>query len=183
MTKLRLLLAGLCAFAMASCSNSIDMPKGSSSGYSSARIVKRAPNSQPITDPVEKKVHRLIHSNIQNQFTSRGMGFNSSNSDLVVAYMVIYQDSSTTTSYDEYFGYHRDSTEILDRAHEIGVIKEKNPDYFERAGLLVDIIDSKTNKLVYRNIGVVDVVNSPTEKERANRVSTAVNEAISPFFK
>lgn len=183
MTKLRLLIAGVCALGLSACSNSIDMPKGNSRGYNSARIVKRAPDSAPIKSSRERAVHNLIHKNIQSQFTSRGLGFNTPDSDLVVAYMVIYQDSSITTSFDEYFGYHRNSEEILNEAHERGVVDGKRPDYFERAGLLVDVIDSKTNKLVFRNISVGDLVHGPSDVQRPEVVRAAVNEALAPFFK
>ncbi len=183
MINLCISIVGICALGMSACSNSINMPKGNSRGYDSARIVKRAPDSIPIQTSREVDVHNLIHKNIQHQFTSHGLSFNSLNSDLLVAYMVIYQDSSITTAYDDYFGYHRNGDEILNIAHEKGVVDGKRPEYFERAGLLVDVIDSKTNKLIYRNISVGDLVNGPSDVRRPELVRAAVNEALAAFFK
>lgn len=183
MTALRLLAVAACAAVFSSCSNGVDMPKGNSKGYTSARIVKRAPNSPAITSSREKKVHSLIQSNIKSQFKSRGLGFNTSNADLVVGYMVIYQDNAMTTSFDDYFGYGRGNSDILSLAHKKGVIQGDRPDYFERAGLVVDVIDAKTNKLVYRNVSVGDIVTGATDATRAKVVQNAVNEALAPFFK
>ncbi|MFC4991120.1 DUF4136 domain-containing protein [Rubritalea tangerina] len=183
MTALRLLAVAACAALFSSCSSSIDMPKGNSNGYTSARIVKRAPGSPAITNSREKRVHNLIQSNIRAQFKARGMGFDSPNADLVVGYMVVYQDNAMTTSFDDYFGYGRENDKILSEAHKKGVIEGNRPDYFERAGLIVDVIDTKTNKLIYRNVSVGDLVNGASDVQRKEVVAAAVNEALSPFFK
>ena len=183
MTALRLLAVAACAAVFTSCSSSIDMPKGNSRGYTSARLVKRAPNSPAITSSREKRVHNLIQGNIKAQFKARGMGYNAPNADLVVGYMVVYQDNAMTTSFDDYFGYGRDSHKILDVAHKKGVIDGNRPDYFERAGLIVDVVDTKTNKLVYRNVSVGDLVNGASDVERKDIIAAAVNEALVPFFK
>ncbi|MFC5051328.1 DUF4136 domain-containing protein [Rubritalea spongiae] len=182
MTALRLLAVAACAAVFTSCSSSVDMPKGNSKGYQSARLVKRAPNEVSQT-AVEKQVHGLIQNSLKQQFSSRGLAYNQPNADLVVAYMVIYQDNAMTTSYDDYFGYGRDANAILGLAHERGVIKGDRPDYFERAGLVVDVVDAKTNKLVFRNVAVGDIVKGASSSQRAARVNAAVNEALAPFFK
>jgi hypothetical protein len=182
MTALRLLAVAACAAVFTSCSSSVDMPKGNSKGYSSARLVKKAPNGATQTSR-EKQTHSLIQNSIKQQFTSRGLSYNQPNADLIVGYMVIYQDNAMTTSYDDYFGYGRDANEILGVAHERGVTKGTRPDYFERAGLIIDVIDAKTNKLVYRNFYAGDVVKGGSSSQRAARVNTAVNTALSSFFK
>lgn len=158
------------------------MPKGSSKGYDSARLVRRAPGTST-TDATEKQVHSQIQSAIKSQFSTRGLSYNKPDADLVVGYMVLYQDSAMTTSYDDYFGYGRDAGKILEEAHKRGVIDGKRPDYFERAGLIVDVIDARTNKLVYRNAWVGDLVSGLSSSQRRARVNNAVNEALAPFFK
>ncbi|MGJ8671915.1 DUF4136 domain-containing protein [Rubritalea sp.] len=182
MTALRLLAVATCAAVFTSCSSSVDMPKGTSKGYNSARLVKRGPSEATQTSR-EKQVHGLIQNSIKQQFTSHGLSYNQPNAELVVGYMVIYQENAMTTSFDDYFGYGRDANEILGVAHERGVIKGDRPDYFERAGLVVDVIDAKTNKLVYRNVSVGDIVEGASSSQRSARVNAAVNEALAPFFK
>ena len=164
------------------CSPSVDMPKGSSKGYSSARLVKRTPNSSIVITPAERNVHNMIQNSIKSQFTSHGKAYNQANADLIVGYMVIEQNNAMTTSYSEYFGYGRDASGITDIAHKKGVIEGNRPDFFERAGLLVDVIDAKTNKLVYRNLYVGDIVKGGSGSARAQRINNAVNDALGPFF-
>ncbi|MEO1857429.1 MAG: DUF4136 domain-containing protein [Rubritalea sp.] len=183
MNSLRLLAVAACVAVFSSCSSSVHMPKGSSRGYTSARTVKRAPNASAITSSREKSVHNLIQGNIKAQFKARGMGYNAPDADLVVGYMVVYQNNSMTTSFDDYFGYGRGGSEILDQAHKKGVIEGNRADYFERAGLIVDVIDAKTNKLIFRNVSVGDIVNGATDAQRKQAIANAVNEALVPFFK
>ena len=183
MTTLRLLAVAACAAVLSSCSSGVDMPKGNSKGYTSARLVKLSKDSEPITAAREKKAHSLIQSAIKTQFTGKGLSYNQPNADLVVGYMVVYQDNSLTTSFDDYFGYGRDNDKILSKAHKKGVIDGNRPDYFERAGLVVDVIDAKTNKLVFRNVVKGDLVNGPSDVTRSSVVNRAVANALAPFFK
>ena len=182
MKILSILSTAAIAIALNACAPSVDMPKGSSKGYNSARLVKRTPNSSIILTSKEKKIHRMVQNSIKTQFTSNGKAYNQANADLIIGYLIISQNNAMTTSYSEYFGYGRDADEITDIAHMKGVVKGVRPDFFERAGLLVDVIDAKTNKLVYRNIYVGDIVKGVSDANRANRINNAVNQALGPFF-
>ena len=51
------------------------------------------------------------------------------------------------------------------------------PESFERAGLLVDVIDAKTNKLVYRNIFAGDITRGVSDAARSQRI-----ELLGIFF-
>jgi hypothetical protein len=136
------------ASILASCGPGIDQPKGTSKGYTSARLTQRNPNLPTISDPVQSGIHGMIQNSLRKQFTAKGLAYGSANADLVVAYLVIYQETGMAASHDEYFGYGRSADAIIDRAHERGVIESKRPDFFRRAGIVIDLIDHKTNKLV-----------------------------------
>lgn len=110
------------------------------------------------------------------------MSYGNSNADLTVSYLVLYQEPGMTNQYARYFGYGKNPEEITDRAHIRGVLENERPDYFKRAGLIIDITDNKTGKLVYRNYAVNDVVGA-TGSLRAQRVDTAVRNALSEFLK
>jgi len=182
MQPVRLLsILGL-ALVLNACSSGVDQPKGSSKGYQSVRFVHRGPNEQAVTDPKENKIHGMIQNSITRQFTSNGLQFNSG-AELVVAYLVIYQDNAMTTYFDAYFGHGRDPDSISDVAHERGVIKGERPDYFERAGIVVDVIDARTNKLVYRSFATGDIVRGNSDGTRAQNINSAVNTALAPFFR
>ncbi len=169
------------AIALASCSNSIDLPKGTSKGYTSARLVKRNPG-QPATNATEAKVHHMIQKSLAASFSSHGLAYGKGDTDLTVAYLVIYQEPGMTARYDEFFGYGRDVDQITDHAHTRGALENKRPDYFQRAGILIDVIDSRTHKLVYRNFATGDVVRGASDATRAARIDSAVAQALTSFF-
>jgi hypothetical protein len=181
-TSSRILLAITC-LGFVSCSTGIDMPKGTSKGYTSARLVKRNPNQAPITNSTELKVHRMIQESLASRFTANGLAYGAGNADLTIAYLVVYQEPGMTARYDDYFGYGRDAGEITDLAHTRGALDSKRPEYFEQAGILIDVIDSRTNKLVYRNHVKGDVVRGASDAARASRIDAAVGQALEPFFR
>ena len=110
------LLTVITACGLISCSTGVEMPKGTRKGYTSARLATRDPNAPAITGGTEKQVHGMIQKSIARHFTSQGMAYGSGSAELVVAYLVIYQEPGMTANYDQYFGYGRDSGVIADRA-------------------------------------------------------------------
>ena len=178
-----LLLLSIVTLGVVSCTASVDMPKGNSKGYTSARLIHRDPGGPAITDATEKQVHRLIQRSISRQFTSRGLGYGRADADLVVAYLVVYQEPGMTATYPDYFGYGRDSDEIATVAHTRGALENQRPDYFRQAGIVIDVVDARTNKLVYRNLAKGDVVKGASESTRAARIEAAVEESLAPFFR
>jgi len=171
------------SLALLACSPGIDMPKGTSKGYTSARLIHRDPSLPAITKPIERSIHGMIQESLARQFRAKGLAYGSANADLVVAYMVIYQEPGMTASYADYFGYGRSGDAILDRAHVRGAVESKRPDFFQRAGIVIDIIDSRSNKLVYRNFAAGDVVRGASAATRATRIDAAVAQTLSGFFR
>lgn len=182
MKPLFLILLPALAFLTSSCTPGIDMPKGTSSGYQSARLIQRAPDAPAITDPVEIQVNGMIQKSIGRQFQSHGMSYGGRGADLAVGYMVLYQEPGMTARYDDYFGYGRNTDEISDLAHS-RVLGNRRPDFFRQAGIVVDVIDARTNKLVFRNFVKGDVVKEASSGTRAARIDAAVAEALQPFFR
>lgn len=171
------------SLVLVSCGPGVDLPKGTSKGYTSARLIRRDPNLPAITKPAEQSIHAMIQNSLAKQFRAKGMNYGAGNADLTVAYMVIYQEPGMTATYADYFGYGRSADAIADRAHVRGVVDSKRPDYFQRAGIVIDVIDSRTNKLVYRNFAAGDVVRGVSDKTRASRIDAAVAQALAGFFR
>lgn len=170
------------ALGIASCGGKVDMPRGNSRGHTSARLVD-AGSDATFSDATERKVHGMIQRSIGQQFTANGMSWGRQDAGLVVAYMVIYQESSMTASYDDFFGHGREGMEIAQRAHQVGVIDNKRPDDFKRGAIVVDVIDAKTNKLIYRNFAEGDVVRGVSDDRRSDRIEAAITQALADFFK
>ena len=182
MQILRILPLVILAAALNACSSGVDLPTGNSKGYNSARLVARNSTAPPSTAR-ESKVHGMIQNSIAAQFNANSMAYNKGAADLVVGYLVVYQDNAMTTYFDEYYGQGRDPEAISDAAHKKNVIDGTRPDEFERAGVIVDVIDARTNELVYRNFGAADIVRSNNDATRAARINQGVNTALAPFFK
>ena len=179
----RLVLSASFAGLLASCSTGVDMPHGNGKGYQSARLVQPDPNRPAITNETEKQVHGMIQKSIARQFTSKGMAYGGNKADLVVAYLVLVQEPGSTSRYDRYFGYSPDTDKISELAHTRGVLDSNRPDYFREAGIVFDVIDTKTNKLVYRNFVRGDVVKGASGATRAARIEAAVAQALGGFFR
>lgn len=173
----------IAAALVTSCTPGVEMPKGTSKGYTSARLTQRDPGAPAIKDAKEQQVHRLIQSSLSKQFAAKGLAYGKSGADLVVAYLVLYQEPGVTSSYPEFFGYGRDSFDITDTAHVRGSVNGKRPDFFTQAGIVVDVIDSRTNKLVYRGFAKGDVIKGASESTRAARIDAGVAQALNGFFR
>ena len=51
------------------------MPKGTSKGHTSARLIQRDPAGPAVTNATEKQVHGMIQNSISKQFTAKGMAY------------------------------------------------------------------------------------------------------------
>jgi len=182
MTKPLRILAAIACLGFVSCSNNVDLPKGTSKGYNSARLIQRDPNLPAPSAAIEKQVHGMIQRSLAKQFTSKGMTYGKGDADLVVAYLVIYQEPGMTADYRDYFGYGRNADDIAVLAHNRGALGSRS-EYFRQAGIVIDVVDSRSNKLVYRGFAKNDVVKGASDGTRAARIDAAVAEALAPFFK
>ncbi len=172
----------IAALGVVSCAG-IDKPQGHSKGYSSARLVKVDKNRLPPFAEDSDKVNGWIQQSLASQFRSNGLSIDPNNAELVVAYLLVIQDNASTVAIDDYFGYGRDSEKILDEAHMKGVVKSDRPDKFERGAIVIDVLDAKTNKLVYRNWAVRDTAPGLSDSARRQRIDQAIAEALAPFFR
>jgi hypothetical protein len=181
-TPLSILAAAIACLGIISCSTNVDMPKGTSKGYTSARLIQRDPNLPATTNATEKQVHGMIQRSLAKQFASKGIAYGKGDADLIVAYLVIYQEPGMTADYRDYFGYGRNADDIAVLAHNRGALGSRS-EYFRQAGIVIDVVDRRTNKLVYRNFAKNDVVKGASDSTRAARIDAAVAQALTPFFK
>jgi hypothetical protein len=165
--------------------STVEMPKGTSKGYASARFVKEGSEPLPQYARIDADVNGMIQDAIRMRFEDNGLTFQSvdTESDLVVAYLLIMQNNIGTTAVEDYFGYGREVESIITAAHEKWVVKGNSQDRFEAGTIVVDVLDSSTSKLIYRGYAHGDIKPDLTDEERAERIGGAVEEALQPFFK
>jgi len=77
------------SLVLAACGPGIDLPKGTSKGYTSARLTHHNPNLPPVADPTQRAIHGMIQNSLRQQFSAKGLAYGAANADLVVAYLVI----------------------------------------------------------------------------------------------
>ena len=186
MQALRLTPILAIAIILNACSPTIDMPKGTSTGYRSARLIERNTDAEITDDAVavakEKKVHGMFQKSIQNEFTQHGLSYGKADADLKVAYLVMIQNNAITFHYNDYFGNGRGADAIAEYAHLKGATESRRDEFFERFIILVDVIDAQTNKLIYRNHYAKDIVDVPSDAVRAKRIDAMTKEILAPFF-
>ena len=118
---------------------------------------------------------------IQEAITANLARFNvprvASGGDITVAYLIIVGNNATTSSLNDYFGYGRDASAIAEIAHQ-KYTQNKNPNYFEAGTIVIDIIDSHSNKLLKRGYASRPLLANPTTEVRTARIQQAVEEAM-----
>ena len=174
------------ALTICSCSPTIEKAKGTSRGYQSARFVEtkrpdRAPSATALED--DPAFNAAVKNAIKRQFDANKVPVTGGSADLIIAYMLLRQNAVATTMNNDYFGNGRDPMAILEEAHKRGVINNKRPDDFLRGAIVIDVLDARTNKLVFRNYAVRPVTAGVDAATRQARINSVVSQALAPFFK
>jgi hypothetical protein len=123
-------------------------------------------------------IHTLIQNAITTNLTARGLNRAPAGGDVFLAYLVILGNNVATTDVNDYFGYGRDADALLDKAHQKFAIESKNPNHFVAGTLVIDVIDAKTYKLLYRNCAVRQVLRNVPDDVRAERIQEAVDAVL-----
>jgi len=128
-------------------------------------------------------INALIQPAIREEFAKHGITVRETEgepADLVIAYLLLSQSPSSTGAISTYFGYGR-SSEITDKAHQMGVLDRDNLGLYRRGAIMIDLLDAKTNELVFRHIAVRDGARNISEEVRAENIRSAVREALAEF--
>ncbi len=165
--------------------SSVEMPKGTSKGYASARFVKEGSEPLPQYARIDADVNGMIQDAIRMRFQDNGLTFQSvdTDSDVVVTYLLIMQNNIGTTAIEDYFGYGREVESIITAAHEKWVVKGNSENHFEVGTLVIDVLETSSGKLIYRGFSHGNIERGIDDDERAQRVAGAVDEALQPFFR
>ena len=180
--KFRLLpILCLSAIAFLPACQTVEQPKGSAHGYKSARLVR--PKSVPTFANPDDRANHAIQSALASTFRSKGFAVDPANADLSVAYLIVLQDNVSTRLIDDYFGFGRSSMQIAEIAHDRGVIRNNRADYYQAGTVVIDIIDNKTGKLVYRDYATRDVTGGLSDAQLQAHANSAVQQALAKFFR
>lgn len=121
--------------------------------------------------------HKMIQAAITKNLAARGVTKVTTGEDITVGYLIILGNNASTEAINTYFGYGEGADALHDKA-QAAYSKSKNPNYFEAGTLVIDIIDTKTYKLLKRNYGTRSVMSNITADERAERIQEVVDEIL-----
>lgn len=121
--------------------------------------------------------HKMIQAAITKNLAARGVTKVATGEDITVGYLIILGNNASTEAINTYFGYAAGADALHDKA-QAAYSKSKNPNYFEAGTLVIDIIDTKTYKLLKRNFGTRALMSNITAEARAERIQEAVDEIL-----
>ena len=170
-------ISGLTALLIAGCSSAPTKVDKGPIRASSFSFVAQAPRTDPSAADAWAPIHTMIQNAITKNLQSKGLARQPTGGDVTVAYLIVVGNNANTQPIDDYFGYGRDVSALEEKAQE-GYNKSKNPNYFEAGTLLVDILDSKTFKVLKRGYVVRPLLSNPTAEAREARIQEAVDSVL-----
>jgi len=176
----RFTLLSLLALCFVGCT-SVPMPQGSSKGYSTVRFI--APNP-PLGDdgsPRFMEANSMIKKAIATEMNKNGVKVVEGKADLIVAHLIVLQDNISTSYSNQYYGL-QDYADIVTLAHKEGM-KKHYPEKVQKRALVIDVIDAKTYKLVYRDYALSGTLAHLPAEERQGQINQAVEQILQKFFR
>jgi hypothetical protein len=169
-------LVAACAVLVAGCSSvPTRVDKGPVQASTYSLMTSKAPASV-VANERRQEVHKLIREAIAGQLGQKGLKQETRGGQVEVGYMVIVADNATTATYDEYFGYGRDGAALADKAHQL-VSKSKSRNLLEIGAIVIDVVDPRDAKVLYRSVAHMDVTDV-TPANRADRINTLVASCL-----
>ncbi len=124
------------------------------------------------------ELHAAIQSIIARNLATKGLTQAAAGQgDVTVGYLLIIGDNATTTTINDYFGYGPDAMALAEKAHKVGTSSE-NPNHFEAGTLVIDVIDTKSFRLLKRNYVMRPILRDPSAEVRQARLQEAVDAAL-----
>jgi hypothetical protein len=123
------------------------------------------------------RAHELVQGAITENLARRGVNRVDQGGDLTVAYLIITGNNAATTAISDYFGYGEDAFTLLEKAHG-KYTDSKNPNYFEAGTLLIDLVDSKTFKVLKRGYATRELLRNPSPEQQSARLREVVDEIL-----
>ena len=170
---------GMALLSGCSTTKKIDLPKGSSEGYTSYRLYRDGPSNPNFADR-EDEVNAIIQEELGKALQAHGLKRDPKNAELIVAYLIVTQDTAVSTAISDY--YINSGSDILSEAHR-RMSKKNLPGSYEQGALVIDIIDKNTGDLIYRDFAKRETLAYLNTDERNARVRSAVDEALAAFLK
>jgi len=140
-------------------------------------FMSRSGKPAPAYADKREAIHPMIQGAITKNLADRSVSQVPNGGDVTVAYLVIAGNNASVTSINDYFGYRDDGAALLDKAHT-AYTSSKTPNYFEAGTLVIDIIDSKSFKLLRRGHATRSLLRNVSDDVRTERIQEVVDEIL-----
>jgi hypothetical protein len=140
-------------------------------------FVDPGPKASPGYADNRQPIHAAIKDVIARNLAAKGATRTPSGGDVTVGYLLIVGNNATTTSINDYFGYASDAAGLHEKAHQAHMAS-KNPNYFEAGTLVIDVVDSKSFKLIKRGFATRQILRDLPADARAARLQEVVDEIL-----
>lgn len=170
-------LAACLCLALAGCSSTSTKVDTGAIRAATFSFVNTGSKPSPAYTDNRQDVHPIIQEAITKNLGGRGLSKAAAGGDVTVGYLIIVGNNVSTVAIDQYFGYNENSGALHDKAHR-AYINNKNPNYFEAGTLVIDIVDSKTFKLLKRGYATRQTLRNLPLEARAARIQEVVDEIL-----
>jgi Domain of unknown function (DUF4136) len=176
MKSIALLFLAAATLALTSCSST---PAHVDKGPVHAQTFSFVNTGRPTPNFAEGQTQALamIRDAITKNLAAKGVTRVDSGGDITVGFLVIIGNNAQTEAINDYFGDAEAADALHDKAQEAYTSK-KDPNYFEAGTLVIDIIDTKTYKLMLRNYASRQILNNITVEARAERIQEVVDQIL-----
>lgn len=124
------------------------------------------------------EIHPRVQEAISKTLAANGLTKVSSGADLQVGYLIIISGGVSTTAIDDYFGYDMATADLQTKAHDAFVVGKKNRTPYPAGTLVIDLVDTKSYRLLRRNFVCRPMLKDLPMDERVARLQEAVDEAL-----
>ena len=124
------------------------------------------------------QIHEVFQDAITKALEAKGLRRVPQAGDITVAYLIIVGNNVETTALNSYFGYSSDATALVDKVHNEQTVKAGNRNYFEAGTLVIDLLDTKTSKVLQRRTVQAQVLRNLPPDARKARAQKFVDQAL-----
>jgi hypothetical protein len=174
-------LSLLCCVGLSACKTiPVDVNEGSIQAKTFSWMLGSAVAATPTGIDVN------VQSAIEAFMAENGVRKVGNGGDITIGYMIIMRTPMSTRTSSGYFGLGTEKDQIRDLAHKRSaelykaIEKNRNLDHktIHMAALVIDIVDTGSFELLYRNNTYHSMLKDPTGKQRATRIRDAVDEVF-----
>jgi hypothetical protein len=181
MKRLPLFFLSLVTLIFVACaSQRVAMPKQTAKGYGTYRFYNPNLENLPVFADRTVQASKIIQQRLAERLEGIGLRQAAEDAELLVAHLLVVQNNAVSTTINDY--YLNSGSEILSVAHD-RVANQELGRSIEIGTLVVDVVDIKQQKLIYRSYATRDIVEGMSDAQRETYVQSAVDEAIARFVK